>query len=148
MTGATLNKSNLKNYYVVSEPGTHIVKSANSVNPDFVYDEGSKARYIVNLRVATIDGFQECLEIMGNKNIIQFKEVRSCFLSGAIWANDVECISHLPTKGENIIATFDYVDEVLMCTAITLIPREKLDRFDLNALDESRQLYKELYKRE
>ncbi len=148
MTGAVLKKSNLRNYYVVSEPGTHIVKAANSVNPDFVYDDGAKARYLVNLRVATAEGFQECIDILGNREIIQFKQVRECFMTGAIWANDIDDIKRLPTKGEDVIATFDYVGPTLMCTAITLIPRRKLDKFDLDVFDESRQLFKELYKRQ
>ena len=94
-----------------------------------------------------MEGFQECLNILGNEEVIQFTRVRHCFTSGAIWANDVDDMTRLPTKGENIIATFDYVEGTLMCTALTLIPREKLETFDLDALDESRQLFKELYTR-
>ena len=31
----------------------------------------------------------------------------------------------MPTKGERVIATFEYVDFVLRCTSITLIPRKE-----------------------
>ena len=144
---AVMKKSNLSNYQVISEPGTHVVKVASSIKPEYLYGDGAKARYIVNLRVATTEGFEECLKIMGNYEMVEFKRVRGCFMSGAIWQNDLEDITRLPAKGEEVIAVFDYIDDILRCTSLTLIPREKLPAFRLESLCKSRQLFKQLLKK-
>ena len=141
---AILKKEHLRDYYLVSEPGTFIVKVTNTVKPEYLYDEGSKARYLVNLKVGTQKGFEACLSKMGNREIINFSEVKDCFLTGAIWDNDLDDIQKLPTKGEKVIATFDYVEDILKCISITLIPRKELQTFDLDALDASRKLFKSL----
>ncbi len=46
-------------------------------------------------------------------------------------------------EGE-VIATFDYVDDILRCTSVTLIPRKELDKFDLDTVCENRSLFKSL----
>ncbi len=140
--GAIFKKSNLKLYEVISEPGTYIVKSAGKVKT--LIEDGSKSRYLCNLRVATIDMLENCLEIMGHMDQIPFDEVGHCFITGAIWENDVENKMTLPTKGENLIATFDYVDDVMRCVSITLIPRKRLQTFDPEAYDLSRRLLKDI----
>jgi hypothetical protein len=50
----------------------------------------------------------------------------------------------LPVKGEKVIVTFDYVDDIMRCTSLSLIPREDLNTFDLNAYSQSRKLFKNL----
>lgn len=148
MSVAVLKKSNLRNYQVIEEPGTYVVKVAHSIKPDYLYGEGSNARYIINLRVATTEGFEECLKLMGNYEIVEFKRVRNCFMSGALWENDLDDITRLPAKGEEVIAVFDYIDDRLLCTSLTLIPREKLPTFRLEDMCKSRQIFKELLNNE
>ena len=127
-------------------PGTFIVKVANAIKPEYLIEEGSKSRYIVNLKCSTIKQMEKCLRMMGPKEIVPFHEVKSCFMSGAIWDNDIDDITRLPAKGEEIIATFEMVNDILRCTGLTLIPRKKLDKFDLDAYCNSRQLLKNLLK--
>ena len=50
-------------------------------------------------------------------------------MTGVIWEDQVHVDSDLPSKGEELIAVFDYVDEVLRCTNITLIPRRQPDLY-------------------
>ena len=146
MTNAVLKKSNLRNYNVIPGPGTFVVKVANAIKPEYLIDEGSKSRYIVNLRASTIEGFQKCLLLMGNKEYIPFAVIKDCFLTGVIWDNEVDDITKLPAKGEDIIATFEEKEGKLMCTGLTMIPRKELDNFDLDAYCNSRKLLKNLIK--
>ena len=146
MSNAVLKKSNLRNYEVIPGPGTYIVKVSNSVKPEYLLEDGSKSRYIVNLRASTIDKLQECVALMGRRDTVPFYEVKKCFLSGALWDNDIDDITRLPTKGEEIIATFEMKDDELLCTALTIIPRRQLSTFDLDAYCQSRKLIKQLLK--
>lgn len=144
MSNAILKKTNLRNYEIIPRPGTYVVKVANSVKPDYLIEDGSKSRYVVNLRASTIEKLEECVGLMGRRDSVPFWTVRHCFLSGALWDNDLDDITRLPTKGEEIIATFEMKDEELLCTALTLIPRKQLDTFDLDAYCQSRKLLKSL----
>jgi hypothetical protein len=46
-------------------------------------------------------------------------------MTGALWEDQIATDADLPSKGEEMIAVFGYVREVLMCTNITLIPRRQ-----------------------
>lgn len=146
MSVAILKKSHLNTYNVIPGPGTFKVKVLSTVKPEYIYDEGSKARYIVNLRAATVEGFEKCLEIMDIDEWVPFVEVRGCFMSGVIWDNDLSDYESLPIKGEEVIVTFDYVEDVLRCTSLTLIPRKKLTTFKINDMCKNRRLFKEILK--
>jgi len=139
-----LKKKNLNSYEVVPGPGTHIVKVASTVKEKNLYSEDKYPRYIVNLKCSTQENFKLCLKRMGSKEEIPYMDVKEYFLSGAIWENEITNTLLLPTKGEEVIATFNYVDEVLRCVSITLIPRRVLENFDLNAVCKSRSLLKNL----
>lgn len=139
-----LKKENLNLYQVLKEPGTYIVKVANTVKPQHLFTHDGYPRYIVNLRVATEENFKKCLKILGKDESCEFSEVKDCFMSGALWERDLQDISQLPTKGENIIATFDYVDDILRCVSLTLLPRKALNNFDLNAYNEIKKMYNEI----
>jgi len=136
-----LKKKSLENYKVVTEPGAFIVKTNGC---SALYTKDDYPRYIVNLKVSTKEGFEKCLELFGNKEVIDIKKVSHLFISGTIWENQVVDKSDLPVKGEDVIAVFDYVDEELKCTSITLIPRKKLNAFQLSSIDKSRKLLKNL----
>ena len=144
MTEAIFNKDHLNHYSIVKEPGTYVVKCANTVRPQYLIEDGSKSRYIVNLRAATIENLEECLDILGKRQICSFHDVRDLFLSGTIWENDLDDLKRLPVKGEKVIVTFDYVDDIMRCVSLSLIPREDLNTFDLNAYSQSRKLFKNL----
>jgi len=137
-------KKNLALYQVLKEPGTYHVKVSNTVKPEFLYEDGNKSRYIINLRIATKEGFEECLRTIGNDDYCDFSKVRQCFIAGVIWERDIIDLSLLPTKGETVIATFDYVDDIMRCVSITLIPRKTLDNFDLEAYNQIKIMYKNL----
>lgn len=134
-------KEHLQLYQVLQTPGTYIVKVANTVKPSYLIEDGSKSRFIVNLRVATKDNLLSCLNILGNKEMIEFSKVKQCFTAGVIWYNQLDDIEYLPTKGENVIATFN---DKLQCESITLIPRKEMANFDLDAYNITKNLYEKL----
>jgi hypothetical protein len=47
-------------------------------------------------------------------------------MTGAIWEDQIATDADLPSKGEELIAVFGYVKDILMCTNIT-IPRRQPD---------------------
>lgn len=144
MNEPIFRKESLPLYSIIEEPGTYIVKVANTVLPKYLIEDNSKSRYIVNLRVGTIEGLEETLNILGNKQECAFHNIKHCFISGTLWENTIDDILVLPTKGENVIATFDYVDDIMRCISLTLIPRKTLKNFNPNAYNLSRALFKDL----
>ncbi len=134
-------KDHLKLYQVLNGPGTYIVKVANTVKPSYLIEDGSKSRFIVNLRVATKENLLECLKILGKDDMVEFSKVKHCFISGTIWFNNLDDLEYLPTKGENVIVTFN---EKLQCESITLIPRKELNNFDLDSFNVTQSLLKNI----
>ena len=100
-------KEHLNLYQILNKSGTYIVKCANTVRPQYLIHDGSKSRYIVNLRVATKEKLLEALSILGHRDECLFEEVKHCFICGTIWYNHLDDEELLPTKGENLIATFN-----------------------------------------
>lgn len=134
-------KDHLQLYQILQKPGTYIVKVANTIRPNYLIEDGSKSRFIVNLRVATKDNLILCLQELGKDDMIEFSKVRHFFTSGTIWYNQLDNLEELPTKGENVIATFN---DKLQCESITLIPRKELNNFDLNAFNVTQNMYAKL----
>jgi hypothetical protein len=124
----------LKNYDVIEGPCTAMVKVANDVKPEYLIEDGTKSRYLVNLRVGEKASIEEAMEVLGDRSMCAFSEVSKYFLTGVIWEQSIEDLLLLPKKGEYVIASFDYDDnEILRCVSITTIPRKKLEKFDLDA---------------
>lgn len=146
MSKAIFKKNHLEFYQMVEEPGTYIVNVASNVKSKYLIEDGDKSRYIVNLRVSTLDKLKEAVDILDHREECQFDEVKHCFLSGTIWENSLDETEKLPTKGENVIATFNYVEDKLLCTNVALIPRKRLNMFDYRAYSDSVQLFQKLLK--
>lgn len=123
----------LRNYQMVNVPGTYVVAVAYTINNNhLILDD--YPRYLIPLRAITSVGLTEISEAVKiESEIINFEDVRHCFLTGALWFEDV-IEEDLPIKGEKVLATFDIKDDKLMCTHIELLPREELDYIDINNL--------------
>lgn len=130
-------KEHLNMYQILNKPGTYICKCANTVRPIYLINDGSKSRFLVNLRVATKDNLLDALKILDGRDECLFDEVKHCFITGVLWYNSLDDTELLPTKGENVIVTFN---EKLLCESITLIPRKELQNFDIEAFSLSQKL--------
>jgi hypothetical protein len=128
--------------YQILKPGTFLCKCATTVKPSYLINDGSKSRFIVNLRVASKEKLMEVLSILGHREECLFEEVKHCFCSGTLWFNQLEDIEFLPTKGETVIATFN---NKLQCESITLVPRKELSNFDLEAFTLSQKLLNNIF---
>jgi hypothetical protein len=53
-------------------------------------------------------------------------------MTGAIWEDQIATDADLPSKGEELIAVFGYVKDILMCTNITIPRRQPTSIFILN----------------
>jgi hypothetical protein len=75
---------------------------------------------------------------------IPFAALKRFFMTAALFINDGIDPADLPVKGEEVIATFEYVDEKLLATHLSLIPREELDYLNVDAMDTMYELIKKL----
>lgn len=133
-SSAVFHKGLLKNYQVITKPGTFMVSVAYTVNKNNYYDADDYPRYLIPLRVITPTNLTKLMEFMSYQDVVPYGSVRDCFMTGALFINNDNYLQiELPHKGEPVIATFDYVDEVLRCTNLELLPREELEY--VNILD-------------
>jgi len=141
MSEAIFKLNHLQHYCVVDGPCTAKVRVATNVTESNSIDD-DHPRYLVPLRVSTKEKLEKLAEGLAEKDSVPFKEVRHNFMTGAIFKNTISDIELLPVKGEEIIATFDYIsDGSLQCTGITLIPRIKLKSFNINLYDKTKTLF-------
>lgn len=113
----------INRYAVIDEPGTFKVRVRATVTKAMFITN----RWLVPLRVLTSDGL-ETLKTAYTKDVL-YKDISGVFMSGALWKSQVMDKVDLPVKGEELIATFDYVNGIIMCTGLTQIPRKKLPLF-------------------
>jgi hypothetical protein len=133
MSSAKFTKNLLSKYQVISEPGTFLVSVSSTVLPDYLIEDGEKSRYIVYLRCGTEENLKTALKTLGDAEEILFSFVAHNFMTGVLWkTNENKLYDHLPTKNEQVLATFEYVEDKLTCTNIHVLPLKNLDYFDLN----------------
>jgi hypothetical protein len=134
----------LAHWQVVDKPGTFKVKVAANVKSEDVYVNDDYPRYLIPLRVIRAADLQKITALLHEYGNVPFSKIRPYTISGAIFANDIDLSDEeLPVKGEEVLATFDYVDEKLMCTAIKLLPREELEYVNVEAMDALYKFIKE-----
>ncbi len=125
----------LKHYQVLDRPGTFIVSVAYDITEDNLYLKDEYPRYLIPLRVIRSDKLPQLIKLLKERNQ-SFHNIKHYFLTGAIFDNeDIDPIL-LPVKGEQIIATFDEVDDKLQCTHIKLIDRDDLLYVNFDAIDD------------
>ncbi len=125
----------LKHYQVLDRPGTFIVSVAYDITEENLYLKDEYPRYLVPLRVIRGDKLPQLIKLLKERNQ-SFYNIKHYFLTGAIFDNDEFDPILLPAKGEQIIATFDEVDNKLQCTHIKLIDRNDLLYVNFDAIDD------------
>lgn len=120
----------LDKYAIISEPCTVIVQNNSSVKHDALYGGELNARWLLNLKA--ISEFNlKLIQALIKKNVtLTYRDIGHLFMTGALWEEQIDFPEELPVKGENVIAVFDYVDDIIMCKGITLIPRKKAKLFN------------------
>ena len=130
----------LKNYQIVNAPGSAVIRVSSDVR---YLIEDNNPRYLVNLNVIREDDLDKIIQRIGNKTV-NFSYVKDLFISGVIFKDKITHTIELPTKGEFVIASFDYIKDILRCTHISTIPRDKLKYVDIERLNLTQKLYSEV----
>jgi len=134
----------LKNYQVIDRPGTFMVSVAYDITQDSLYTKDDYARYLIPLRVIRARDLPTLILFVKDHGNIPYRLVRDYFLTGAIFENDGIDPDTLPIKGERVVATFDYINDILQCTHIKLIDRDELEYVNFSAIDDLYQIAKKL----
>ncbi len=144
MTDAVFHKELLKHYQVVDKPGSFIVAVAQDITDQNLYTGDDYPRYLIPLRVIRSDDLIVLSKLL-SKGRVLFKNIKHLFLTGAVFDNDNIDVLLLPTKGEKVVATFEYKNNVLLCTHIKLIDRDELAYINFSAVSNLYSLAKEFY---
>ena len=115
----------LERYAIIEKPCTIIVKNKSELDFFNIYDPDGNPRWLLNLKAITQENLDTLKELADSVELLFYSDISHLLMSGALWEEQVEFPMDLPAKGEDMIAVFDYVDDVLRCTSITLIPRRK-----------------------
>jgi len=139
ISSLVFSMSHMDGYAIIEGPCTVIVRCNSRAGPGNFYTSGGSPRWVINLKAVSEYNFNLLQGIVKEKSVVFYDEVMHLVLKGAIWEDQVDGPLDLPVKGENVIATFDYVEGILRCTAITLIPRKQPKIFSMSA-----EIFKEM----
>jgi hypothetical protein len=139
----------LDRYSIVKEPCTIIVKNNSRLAMDDLYTEDSSPRWILNLKVISEFNLMLLKELSKEGERLTYSDMGHLLMTGAIWEDQIGTDADLPSKGEELIAVFGYVKDILMCTNITLIPRRQPDIYlysseSMNEINEFEKIIKEM----
>jgi hypothetical protein len=111
-------------FAIIDEPCTMRIRNHTTLKWDNIYDGDGHSRWIVNLKAITAENLA-AVKLITEKSSLHYYDVSKYFLSGALWETQVQSSEELPIKGEEVGCVFDYVDGILRCTNLSIIPRKR-----------------------
>lgn len=134
----------LDRYAVIRYPCTIMVKNNSRLQMSDIYTGDNNPRWLVNLKVITEFNLSLLKQLDKDGVQLTYWDIKHLLMKGAIWESQIKSPSDLPCKGEEMIAVFDYVNDILMCTSITLIPRKQPNLYihSTNVMDEINEFEK------
>ena len=134
----------LDRYAIIEKPCTIIVKNNSKLDYDKLYDPDGTPRWLMNIKAITKNNLLLLKKFSADNVRMTYYDMGHLLMKAAIWPEQVIGPMDLPVKGEEVIATFGFVDEILMCTGVTLIPRIQPDLYlhSVDTLDEINKLEK------
>lgn len=111
-------------FAIIDEPCTLRIRNNTSLKWDGMYTGDGHNRWIVNLKAITAENLA-LLKAVSSEGTLHYYDVTSYFMTGALWETQVQTANELPIKGEEVGCVFDYVDGVLRCTNLSIIPRKR-----------------------
>jgi hypothetical protein len=115
----------LDRYAIIDKPCTIIVKNNSRVSLKDIYTGDGKPRWILSLKAITEPNLELIKGLCKSDTPLTYEDIGHLLMTGCIWEEQAMLESDLPCKGEEMIAVFDYVKNILRCTSITLIPRKQ-----------------------
>lgn len=139
----------LDKYAIISGPCTVIVQNNSSLKMTDLYSADGHNRWLLKIKAISAFNLALIKDLTNKKIQLTYNDVGHLLMTGALWEDQIDLPEDLPVKGENLIAVFDYVDDILRCTGITLIPRKKVPLFNpaeefMGQLKEFEQIIKEI----
>ena len=144
MSQAMMHAALLSNYQVIDREGTFKVKVAADVKAEDIYVKDDYPRYIIPLRVIKAETLPKLVTLLKTHGKIPFSTIRHYFMTVSLFENDELDPADLPIKGEEVLVTFEYVDDNLLARNVSLLPREELDYVNIEAMDTMYELIKKL----
>jgi hypothetical protein len=114
----------LDRFAIIEEPCTMRIRNHTNLKWDNLYEDDGHSRWIVNLKAITAENLAT-VKLAVEKSSLHYYDVSKYFLTGALWETQVQTVDELPIKGEEVGCVFDYVDGVLRCTNLSIIPRKR-----------------------
>lgn len=139
----------LDKFAIIKEPCTIIVQNNSIIDYENLFKVDGHNRWLINLKAITEYNLDLLKQLTAKNLTLTYADMGHLTMTGALWEDQIEEPEELPAKGENLIAVFDYVDEILRCTNITLIPRKKAELYSpaeeiMGQIREFEQIIKEL----
>lgn len=139
----------LDKFAIIKEPCTVIIQNNSIVDFNGLYKQDGSNRWILNLKAITEFNLTLIKALVAQNLTLAYRDIGHLLLTGALWEDQVDKPEELPAKGENVIAVFDYVEDILRCTSITLIPRKKAELYSpatelMGQIKEFEQIIQEL----
>ena len=88
---------------------------------DSIYTGDGYPRWILNLKAISSTSLAVLRTLSDYR--YTYNDIGHLLMTGSLWESQINHVYELPSKGEQMICVFDYVDEILRCANITLIPR-------------------------
>lgn len=117
---------------IVDEPGTYKVKVMSNTSMTTVGKDNP--RYLVNLRACKTKDINYLANRLFTEGEVEFSDIDVKFFVGALWLDQIDRTSDLPIKGEDVLATFDYVEDEIMCTRIEPVYRKEYELLNTDAI--------------
>ena len=111
----------LDSYAIIDKPCTVLVKNNSRPTMDSIYTGDGYPRWILNLKAISSTSLAVLRKLADYR--YTYNDIGHLLMTGSLWESQINHVYELPSKGEQMICVFDYVDEILRCTNITLIPR-------------------------
>ena len=139
----------LDRFAIISEPCTLIVKNNSRVQMKDIYSPDDNPRWILNLKVISNFNLVLIKSLCAEGVQLTYNDMGHLLMTGVIWEDQILTESDLPCKGEEMIAVFGWIKDVLRCTSITLIPRRQPDIYlhaceVLDEINEFEQIIKDM----
>ena len=146
MSDLIFELSHLDGYAIIEEPSTIFVRNNSRLDFNLLYTEDGNPRWLLNLKALTRENLNLIRALAKEPETIWYTDVGHLLITGALWRDQIKAVEYLPVKGEEVIAVFDYVDEVLRCISVTAIPKISPERYS-SSLDYMEQIeeFRELF---
>ena len=101
----------LDSYAIIDKPCTVLVKNNSRPTMDSIYTGDGYPRWILNLKAISSTSLAVLRTLADYR--YTYNDIGHLLMTGSLWESQINHVYELPSKGEQMICVFDYVDEIL-----------------------------------